>query len=72
MTQDKINHPPHYTAGGIEVLDIFKAKLTPEEYRGALKANVLKYLFREHLKGSGPEDLKKAQFYLNLLIEESP
>lgn len=70
---DRVNHPKHYTAGGIEVLDIFKAKLTPEEYRGALKANVLKYLFREGLKGKPLEDLKKAQFYLNLLVEnETP
>lgn len=65
----QVQHPPHYTAGGIEVIDILRAKLTPEQYRGSLKANVLKYLFREQHKGSSLQDLKKAQQYLGWLIE---
>jgi hypothetical protein len=49
--EDKINNPMHYTVGGYEAIDVIKAKLTPEEYRGACKANVLKYLMRANYKG---------------------
>lgn len=69
--EDKVNHPSHYTMGGIETLDFIKAKLTLEEYQGYLKGNILKYLSRERFKG-GFEDLKKAQFYLTKLIETEP
>ena len=48
---DNVNHPGHYTAGGIEVIEFLKAKLTREEYRGFLKGNVIKYLSRAGLKG---------------------
>lgn len=65
---DIINHPPHYTQGGIECVEAIRAMLTPEEFRGALKANVLKYLWRELHKG-GLESLKKARWYLDRLIE---
>lgn len=68
MEPDNINAPDHYTKGGIETIDYIKAKLTPEEYEGYLKGNVLKYLSREHDKG-GLDDLKKARVYLDWLIE---
>lgn len=64
---DSIN-PNHYVFGGIETIEYLKAKLTPEEYRGFLKGNVLKYVSREAEK-NGEEDLKKAKWYLNKLIE---
>ena len=64
---DSIN-PSHYVFGGIETIEYLKAKLTPEEYRGFLKGNVLKYVSREAEK-NGEEDLKKAQWYLDKLIE---
>lgn len=64
---DSIN-PNHYVFGGIETIVYLKAKLTPEEYRGFLKGNVLKYVSREAEK-NGEEDLKKAQWYLDKLIE---
>ncbi len=65
---DAVNSPPHYTQGGIECIDALQAALTPEEYRGALKANVIKYLWRERHKG-GVESLRKAAWYLNRLIK---
>lgn len=65
--QDNIN-PNHYIFGGIETIEYLKAKLTPEEYRGFLKGNVLKYVSRESEK-NGLEDLKKAKWYLDKLIE---
>lgn len=65
---DNVNSPDHYTAGGIETIDIIKAKLTPEEFAGYCKGNVIKYVTRANLKG-GLEDLKKAGVYLDWLIE---
>jgi Protein of unknwon function (DUF3310) len=67
---DTVNHPSHYTAGGIETIDAIRAALTPEEFRGFCKGNVLKYVWRERLKG-GDESLQKAQWYLNRL-EKKP
>jgi hypothetical protein len=65
---DNVNHPSHYTAGDIECIEAIEAQLTREEYRGFLKANCAKYIWREKQKG-GIESLKKAQWYLNLLVE---
>ena len=66
---DMVDHPPHYTDGGtIECIEAIEAQLTDEEYRGYLKGNVAKYLWRERHKG-GTESLKKAQWYLKRLIE---
>lgn len=67
---DQINHPDHYTVGGIETLAILKAKLTREGYLGFIKGNIIKYITRSGHKGKELEDLKKAQFYLNALIKE--
>jgi hypothetical protein len=41
----------------------------PQEYKGYLKGNCLKYLWRYEYK-NGVEDLKKAQVYLGWLIKE--
>lgn len=67
---DVVNHPPHYTKGGIEAIEAIEAQLTAEEYRGYLKGNCVKYLWRERHKG-GVESLKKAQWYLDRLIQYS-
>jgi hypothetical protein len=65
---DNVNHPSHYTHGGIETIDYLQAKLTHEEFVGYLKGNILKYMSRANMK-NGAEDYKKAQWYLNKLIE---
>ena len=65
--KDNIN-PNHYIFGGIETIEYLDAKMTPEEYRGFLKGNVLKYVSREAEK-NGLEDLKNAKWYLDKLIE---
>jgi hypothetical protein len=59
--------PAHYTSGSIECIEAIEAQLTPEEYRGFLKGNVAKYLWREKMKG-GTQSLEKAQWYLDRLI----
>lgn len=66
---DNVNHPAHYTQGGIECIEAIKASMTPEAFRGYLKGNVEKYMWRFEQKG-GLESLQKAQWYLNRLIEE--
>lgn len=65
---DAINKPAHYNQGSIECIDAMQIVLTPEEYRGFLKGNAIKYLWREENKG-GIEDLRKAKWYLDRLIE---
>lgn len=65
---DNVNHPSHYTQGGIETIDYLQAKLPIEEFIGYLKGNILKYISRANLK-NGTEDYKKAQWYINKLIE---
>lgn len=62
---DNVNHPAHYKVGGIETIDFLEAKLTPEEFRGYLRGNVLKYLSRAGNKGNYEEDMLKARWYLN-------
>ena len=67
--EDVVNHPAHYTKGGIECIDAIQAALTPEEFRGYCKGNAIKYSWRERHKG-GNEDLKKASWYLTKISEE--
>lgn len=64
---DNVNHPSHYTQGGIETVDYIKAKLTKEQFEGYCIGNVFKYVSRYRYKG-GVEDLKKARWYLTKLI----
>jgi hypothetical protein len=68
---DPVNHPPHYTAGGIETIDAIEAALTAEEFRGYCKGNALKYVWREKHKGQN-ESLRKAIWYLNRLVGGVP
>ena len=64
---DAVNHPQHYTKGGVECIDAIKASMTTEAFAGYCKGNVMKYIFRYENKG-GVEDLDKALVYLNWLI----
>ena len=56
---DPVNHPAHYTVGGIETIDFIEAKKL-----GYNLGNVVKYLTRADHKGNKLEDLRKAQWYL--------
>ena len=60
---DPIN-PSHYKQGKIEVIDFIIDQDLPY-----LESNILKYVCRHRFK-NGVEDLKKAQWYLNVLIED--
>lgn len=67
--EDVINNPEHYKVGGYEAIDVIKAKLTPEEYRGYCKGNVLKYLMRANYKGHHDQDIQKAEYYAKELSD---
>lgn len=65
---DNVEHPSHYCRGGIECIDAIEASLGKDEFTGFLRGNIIKYIWRYKDK-NGLEDLKKAQWYLNKLIE---
>jgi hypothetical protein len=65
---DPVNHPSHYTQGSIECIEAIQAALTPEEFKGYCKGNVLKYVWREQHKG-GNESLRKANWYMQWLVK---
>jgi len=65
---DMVNHPNHYTQGGIECIKAIEASMPPDGFQDYCKGNVLKYVWRFRQK-NGLEDLKKARVYLNWMIE---
>lgn len=67
---DVVNSPGHYRQGGIEAIDAIKASMTREEFKGYLKGNAQKYLWRYRHKGKPVEDLRKAKWYLDRLLVE--
>ena len=66
-SEDNVNSPNHYNQGGIECIEAIKASLG-DDYKHYCKGNVMKYLWRYEHK-NGLEDLKKAQWYLNSMVE---
>lgn len=73
MTQEQhvdiVNHPSHYTQGRVEVIDIIEdATNGASGFEGYCLGNVVKYIMRYKGK-NGVEDLCKARWYLNRLID---
>lgn len=61
---EKVNHPPHYNVGKIEVIDAI------EDWKlGFNLGNVVKYIARADYKAKPVEDLEKAAWYLNREIQ---
>ena len=77
QSPDLVNNPPHYKLGlgDYEVIDVIEAVLTPDEFRGYLKGNAMKYLMREQEKGTPALDMGKeiyySERYLDKLIKEN-
>ena len=72
--KDAVNHPEHYTAGGIECIDAIEAAVKDLEGEEAfLTGQVIKYMWRWKRKHreNPAEDLRKAQWYLNRLINKT-
>lgn len=66
---DPVNRPSHYTNGDVECIEAIESSMSPEAFRGFLKANCIKYLWRYENK-NGLEDLKKCKWYLDTLIAD--
>jgi hypothetical protein len=69
-TTDNVNHPNHYTQGGVECIDALEAATVDLcGIEAVCTANTIKYLWRWKRK-NGLEDLRKAKWYLTRLIKK--
>tara|TARA_R110002167_G_scaffold344839_1_gene554433 strand:+ start:31 stop:438 length:408 start_codon:yes stop_codon:yes gene_type:complete len=66
--EDVVNNPSHYASGGIECIDAIQESMSEIAFKGYLKGNIQKYLWRYEMKGKPAEDLQKAQWYLARLL----
>ena len=66
-TPSMVDNPPHYNHSAIECINAIAAA-TDDGYEYYLQGNIIKYLWRYRYK-NGTEDLKKAKWYLEKLIE---
>lgn len=67
---DMVNHPQHYTQGGIECIDALKAATVGKRgIEAVCVANIIKYCWRYEEK-NGIEDVRKAKFYIERLLKE--
>lgn len=69
MPHDPVDHPAHYTQGGIECIDALEAALGVDGVKAFCRGNAIKYLWRAGAKGSLIEDLRKAVWYIQHEIE---
>ena len=68
---DPVDHPDHYQTSKIECIDAIEAAiegLRPNE--AFLAGTAIKYIWRFKKKGKAVEDLQKAKWYIDRLIEE--
>ena len=63
---DMINHPSHYTFGAIEVISYIDGLGIGYEYA---RGNAIKYIARADHKGRRLEDLQKARWYIQHMID---
>jgi len=59
----------YYDAGGIETLEIIKAKLGPHAFKAYLLGNIIKYSCRLKWKGEALRDAEKLSWYSMWLHE---
>ena len=67
--EDVVNNPDHYNTGNIECIDAIEESMSSVAFKGYLKGNCIKYLWRYDYKGKQVEDLEKAGWYLNKLTD---
>lgn len=67
--EDPVNRPSHYNEGSIECIEYLKDSLG-DGFSGYLEGSIKKYLHRFRYKKKPVEDLRKAKWYLEKLIEE--
>jgi hypothetical protein len=68
-TADMVNNPPHYNQSGIECIEAIYHALGDEGFKCYCQGNAMKYLWRYKYKGKPAEDLKKAKWYINQILE---
>ena len=68
MGKEKVNHPDHYNNGKYEVMDVIEDAGFGE---GFCLGNALKYILRAKHKENYVEDLKKAKWYIDYIIERA-
>jgi len=66
---DMVNSPPHYNNSGIECIEAIYHALGEDGFIAYCQGNAMKYLWRYQYKGKPVEDLKKAKWYINQIIE---
>jgi len=64
---DAVNSPDHYNTGNIECIEAIEESMSSVAFKGYLKGNCMKYLWRYDYKGKQVEDLEKAGWYLRRL-----
>ncbi len=62
----KVNNS-YYDIGDISTIDVIRAKLTPEQYKGFIIGNIIKYALRMEHKGRPKEDCEKLYNYVEWL-----
>lgn len=67
--KEMVCHPEHYNQGGIECFDVIEQFYGKDTLIGFCKGNALKYLMRCDLKDNPVQDLKKAKFYIDKILE---
>jgi hypothetical protein len=67
---DSVRAPTNRAAGGMEVIDILRSKLSPEEFHGFLKGSAIQHLLGAEHKG-GAQDYKMARVYSTWLAESA-
>jgi hypothetical protein len=65
--EDMVGAPKHYNTGNIECIDAIEESMSSVAFKGYLKGNCMKYLWRYDYKGKQVEDLQKAGWYLQKL-----
>lgn len=66
--RDMINHPDHYTDGGIECIDEMIYVFGKEVVMNFCLCNVWKYRYRALAK-NGQEDIEKSKWYMKKYLE---
>lgn len=67
---DMVDHPAHYTRGGVECIDAIRSALGERGFVDHCRACAIKYAWRSPHKGAEAEDLRKAAWYLSRAADE--
>lgn len=67
--KNRVEHPTHYNQGKIEAIDAMLEAFGKTEVISFCKINAFKYIWRGTAKDNYLEDMKKASWYINKVIE---